>query len=235
MANSKLAVKEQNHDIVKAPDIVIQEAQKASAKLVEIVDRKPKKVIINNEQYLEFEDWQTLGRFYGLFVKTGEVEPVILNGIKGFKARAIVVNKEGLEVGSAESYCMRDEPNWKNKPSFQLASMAQTRAGAKALRNLLSWVAVLAGYKPTPAEEIIEIREELEKKNNSEEKNLYKQMLEKFARAKEKLGEKVYYEILGMWGVEHANQIKSIQKGEAILKQMRRAYNDMVELRKNKK
>src|SRR5262249_527648 len=39
-------------------------------------------------------------------------------------------------------------------PMFQLASMAQTRANAKVLRNVLSWVAVLAGYKPTPAEEI---------------------------------------------------------------------------------
>jgi len=35
--------------------------------------------------------------------------------------------------------------------------MAQTRAGAKALRNVLAWVAVLAGYKPTPAEEIVDV------------------------------------------------------------------------------
>ena len=39
-------------------------------------------------------------------------------------------------------------------PLFQLASMAQTRANAKVLRNVLSWVAVLAGYRPTPAEEM---------------------------------------------------------------------------------
>ena len=32
--------------------------------------------------------------------------------------------------------------------------MAQTRAGAKALRNALAWVVVLAGYRPTPAEEL---------------------------------------------------------------------------------
>jgi hypothetical protein len=39
-------------------------------------------------------------------------------------------------------------------PMFQLRSMAQTRACAKALRNVLAWVVVLAGYAPTPAEEI---------------------------------------------------------------------------------
>jgi hypothetical protein len=32
--------------------------------------------------------------------------------------------------------------------------MAQTRACAKALRNVLAWVVVLAGYAPTPAEEM---------------------------------------------------------------------------------
>ena len=39
-------------------------------------------------------------------------------------------------------------------PLFQLRSMAQTRACAKALRNVLAWVVVLAGYRPTPAEEL---------------------------------------------------------------------------------
>ena len=39
-------------------------------------------------------------------------------------------------------------------PLFQLSSMAQTRACSKALRNVLAWVVVMAGYKPTPAEEL---------------------------------------------------------------------------------
>jgi hypothetical protein len=40
------------------------------------------------------------------------------------------------------------------KPLFQLRSMAQTRACAKVLRNLFAWVIVMAGYKPTVAEEM---------------------------------------------------------------------------------
>ena len=47
-------------------------------------------------------------------------------------------------------------------PLFQLRSMAQTRACAKALSNLFKWVVVLAGYKPTPAEEMTETVEESE-------------------------------------------------------------------------
>jgi hypothetical protein len=40
------------------------------------------------------------------------------------------------------------------KPLFQLRSMAATRAEAKALKGVFSWVVVLAGYQPTPAEEM---------------------------------------------------------------------------------
>jgi len=46
--------------------------------------------------------------------------------------------------------------------------MAQTRAGAKALRNVLAWVAVLAGYKPTPAEEITDVISAPIEENNAE-------------------------------------------------------------------
>jgi hypothetical protein len=59
-------------------------------------------------------------------------------------------------IGAAESMCMRDEPNWRGKPNYAIRSMAQTRAGGKAIRSVFAWVAVLAGYSGTPAEEMDE-------------------------------------------------------------------------------
>jgi len=141
--------------LVQAPEIVLQEAQKAATALQRVVANKRKPVIFKGEQYLEFEDWQTVAKFYGLCTRSVEAVPVEIFGIKGAKARAEVIDlRTGMIVGGAEAYCMRDEENWKEKPWFQLASMAQTRAGAKALRNVLAWVVVLAGYRPTPAEEL---------------------------------------------------------------------------------
>jgi len=55
----------------------------------------------------------------------------------------------------AYGICASDEPNWRGKPEFQLASMAQTRAAGKVLRLLLGWIVTLAGYEPTPAEEMV--------------------------------------------------------------------------------
>jgi hypothetical protein len=73
--------------------------------------------------------------------------------VRGFEARAVAIAADGRELSAAESMCLSDEPNWKDKPLFMLRSMAQTRAAAKALRNVLAWVGVLAGYRPTALDE----------------------------------------------------------------------------------
>lgn len=137
-----------------APGVVVDQATEAAKALQRVLDGKKKKVIVNGERYLEFEDWQTLGRFYGVTVGATETTEIWREGkLLGFSAKAIAW-QQGDQVSAAEASCLRDERNWTDKPEFQLKSMAQTRACAKALRNVLAWVAVLAGYKPTPAEEM---------------------------------------------------------------------------------
>jgi hypothetical protein len=138
-----------------APEIVLAEAQKAAATLKKVIQGKPKPVVINGETYLEFEDWQTVGRFYGYTAGVEEApEFVELGGARGFKATSVALDSKGVIRSRATAYCMDDEDRWTKAPTYQLASMAQTRANAKALRNVLSWVTVLAGYKATPAEEM---------------------------------------------------------------------------------
>lgn len=137
------------------PDQVLAFAHKAAQALMRVVASKPNKFIIRGAQYLGFEDWMTLARFYGLTVSVEWCKSTTNeNKAYGFESRAVVYHGEGVIVSAAESSCFRDEPNWKDKPTFQLKSMAQTRASAKALRNVLAWVAVLGGFKPTPAEEM---------------------------------------------------------------------------------
>lgn len=137
------------------PKVVLEQAMLAAKALQEVISKKKKPVMFNGEQYLEFEDWQTVARFYGYTVQVRETKPVEFGSIKGFEAFAdVLMVRTGQIVSSAESMCMSDEPNWAKKPLFQLRSMAQTRACAKAFRNVLAWVVVLAGYRATPAEEM---------------------------------------------------------------------------------
>lgn len=133
-------------------------AQKSAVFLVDIIKKNNwSRKLGGQGEHVQYEGWQTAGKYYGLSVKTHSAEYVEIGNSHGFKAKATVVNEQtGVEVGSAEAYCMDDEGNWKNKPKFQLASMAQTRAGSKALRQILGFVIALAGYNPTPKEEMTE-------------------------------------------------------------------------------
>ena len=210
MTQEALAVVGEVTDVIvrRAPDVVLAEAQKAAAAIKQVIDAKPTKVVMNGETYLEFEDWQTRGRFYGLTVGVAATKYVQFDDVSGWEATATVtVVSTGAIISSADAMCLNDEPKWSSRakyaseiqlkdgtwleeseaqkversawkwhkpdgaakarpmkrrqlvgeesvPMFQLRSMAQTRACAKALRNVLAWVVVMAGYKPTPAEEL---------------------------------------------------------------------------------
>lgn len=122
-------------------------------KVKEFLESKEKKVFFNGKRYAEYDDFQYIGTFYGITVKTFDPHFVEIGGRKGFHAKAMLL-REQLEVGRAEAFCMDDEPNWRNKPLFQLASMAQTRAAAKAYSNLFRPIVRMAGIEGTPAEEM---------------------------------------------------------------------------------
>lgn len=141
--------------IFREPEIVLQEAQRAAKALMQVVKSKGPGVWINGEQFLEYEDWLTLARFYSMTPRLKSVEPCEHEGAKGWKATVdVLLIPTNQVIGSAEAMCLRDEPKWAKRPSFQLSSMAQTRAGSKALASVLRWVVVLAGFKGTPSVEV---------------------------------------------------------------------------------
>ncbi len=186
----------------REPSLILEEAHRAARALKGVLDAKPNKVMFGGEQYLEFEDWATVGQFYAIKPVTRHTRPVEFGDIRGWEATVDAIHvPTGRVVGSADAMCCTDEEKWRGRPkyewlcvtktmglvadppkheliwekgtdgksrpkkervhvgeesvpAFQLRSMAQTRAGAKALRNALAWVVVLAGYRPTPAEEL---------------------------------------------------------------------------------
>lgn len=151
----ELVVMEPSSLAAATPEEVLACAQRAAAALERVVAGKSRKVVLNGEQYLEFEDWQTVGRFYGVTAEVVWARFVQCGSAQGFEARAVVhALTSGEVLSAAEAVCLSDEPMWSPRPLYQLKSMAQTRACAKALRNVLAWVVVLAGYRPTPAEEM---------------------------------------------------------------------------------
>ena len=196
----------------REPEEVLAQARKCAIALKGVLDLKPadKKVIFNNEEYLEREDWGTVANFYNCTAKSTETRYLQYGEVVGFEAVAVVIDRmSGIEIGRAESMCLNDEENWgkvpkyewedklddngkkiwnpnlrkgkggyeakkvkvgeTQKPLFQLRSMAQTRAEAKALKSVFGWVVVLAGYRATPAEELTG-HEDFERGNGREQK-----------------------------------------------------------------
>lgn len=136
-------------------EMVAAAHQKAKT-LESIVEQAKLYTIINERKYLQVEAWQTIGRAYGYTARSGEVEIVYdQNGTElGLMARSTIYDANGTAVGGAEGYCMNDETTWANRPFYARAGMAQTRSISRGFRQMLSWVVVLAGYAPTPAEEM---------------------------------------------------------------------------------
>ena len=122
MENETGLVTRQSDDIgiFIPPEVVLDNAMIAAKSLMKVVSLKKKPVIMNGEQYLEYEDWQTCGQFYGYTVKTGDAVLVEIDGVKGAKAHADLINfRTGEVIGGAEAYCMRDEEKWNTRPKYE--------------------------------------------------------------------------------------------------------------------
>jgi len=154
MQDAITPVQLQNTNELLDPQLALEFGSKSARLLKDIVVKNKWTTKIQGKDYLQFEAWQTLAKFYGMTVKTVDTKYVEYGSAKGFEATSVVLDRNGNEVGGAEALCLDDEMNWRGKPLYAIKSMAQTRAGAKALRQMLSWVVVLAGYAPTPKEEM---------------------------------------------------------------------------------
>ena len=132
-------------------DAVAEAGEKAKV-LAEVVESCNLYATISGRKYLTVEAWQTIGVGYGITARIEWTRP--LEG-GGWEARAVAVDANNVERAAAESEAGRsDDSPWDSRPAYQQRSMAQTRAVSKSLRSCLSWVVVLAGYAPTPAEEM---------------------------------------------------------------------------------
>jgi len=138
---------------------MLAEAADRAAALMEYVKhgRSGAVAVIQGKDYLKVEAWTTAALFSGLQAQILEVERVpadLAEPLRAYKAWAGLYNREGQRVAAAMSICSRDEPRWAQASENAVLSMAQTRATSKACRLALSFIVVLAGYQPTPAEEV---------------------------------------------------------------------------------
>ena len=132
------------------PSEVIEAAKRTAQPLVDVIRSQKLAVKIGPSEHVRVEGWTLLGSMLGVFpvcVWTRQME-------NGWEARVEARTRSGEIVGAAEAECLRSEKTWASRDDYALRSMAQTRATSKALRQPLGFVMQLAGFNPTPAEEM---------------------------------------------------------------------------------
>ncbi len=144
--------------IALTPAEVVENASIQAKLLMDIVEKTGCFQLIAKKKYLQVEAWETIGAFNRVHAVVESVNPIIKEGETiGYQAMVNLM-KGGEVVGGAimpafftGSCCKGKEGDAKHNAAM---SAAQTYATSKAYRMNFSYIAILAGYEPTPAEEM---------------------------------------------------------------------------------
>jgi hypothetical protein len=133
------------------PDLALERMAHLAELLMNVVRERKLVQKIGGNEYLRAPAWSVLAGLTGLSPATARVEKIE----DGWLARVEVLRiADGVVISAAEQVCTRKEARWARAEDHALLGMAQTRAASRALRGPLMQVVELAGFKPTPVEEM---------------------------------------------------------------------------------
>ena len=146
-------IEQQQTSLIDAPPAErIATAARIADELKRIVDQQQLYTKIGAGKHVHVDGWVLLGNLCGVVPR----EVALTEDAEGnaFAEVELIRISDGGVVGRASGMCGVDEPTWSTRPRYARRSMAVTRAAGKAFRLSFSWVMTLAGYAPTPAEEM---------------------------------------------------------------------------------
>lgn len=141
------------------PDEILKKATGIANVLAGLIEQQGlAKDVGGRKKHVEVGGWQALGTMLGAFggqplhAETQWTRP--LPDGDGWEACVEIRTPGGVVVGRAEAMCDRSESKWRSRDNYAIRSMAETRAESRAFRRAVGWIVALAGYNPTPAEEM---------------------------------------------------------------------------------
>jgi hypothetical protein len=172
--------------MARHPKELIKEARLCADELMRAVVKNEWAIKLGGKKpHLMYEAWAFLAAAYHITprIVPGLTRLITIGDVMGFEAEAEAYHVPNrLVISTGNAMCLNDEENWGLRakyewsgpngnrsrtkvgetptPLFQLRSMAQTRAAAKALKGPLSWIVAMAGFEPTAAEEGVRENEE---------------------------------------------------------------------------
>lgn len=145
--------------VYEDPTVILDRAIKWANALMKIVTEKGMFAAIHEKQYLEVEAWQLVAMFSRSYAIPREPVPM-LNGdgdLVGYQCTTDLY-QNGIIIGSGTSSCGLDAFSTKDREGSDqhkaAKSTAQTWSISRAIKNSYGFVAKLAGFETTPADEM---------------------------------------------------------------------------------
>ena len=136
------------------PENMIANASRLAAALRDIVEQQKLYATISGKKYPQVEAWSTIGRMDNVVAR--ESAKPIRQDDGSYEAEVELIRlSDGMVIGRASAICgMPDDRPWNTRAEYARRSMAVTRATSRAFRQQYSWIMALAGYEPTPSDEM---------------------------------------------------------------------------------
>lgn len=147
-------------NVSAGPTDMLERATVIATALAKMVDAQKLYSEIRGKKYPQVEAWQTIGRMDNVVAR--EASRPIQHEDGSWEAEVELVRlSDGMVIGNGSALCGAKGDNpWDSRPAHQRRSMAVTRATSRAFRQQYSWIMALAGYEPTPADEMPDERGE---------------------------------------------------------------------------
>jgi hypothetical protein len=136
------------------PAEMMAKATSLANALRDMVEAQKLYAVISGKKYPQVEAWMTIGRMDNVVAR--ESSRPIRHDDGSYEAEVELVRlSDGMVIGRASALCgMPDDKPWATRAEYARRSMAVTRATSRAFRQQYSWIMALAGYEPTPADEM---------------------------------------------------------------------------------
>ena len=136
------------------PEHMIARASGLATALSKMVEAQKLYTVIQGKKFPNVEAWQTIGRLDNVVAR--EADRPERNDDGSWEATVELVRlSDGMVIGNGSAICGAPKDGlWTNRPDHEKRSMAVTRATSRAFRQQYAWIMALAGYQPTPADEM---------------------------------------------------------------------------------
>lgn len=136
------------------PEAMLLRATAIATALSAMVEQQGLYTVIQGKKYPQVEAWQTIGRMDNVVAREATAPTVDAEGAWTAEVELVRLS-DGMVIGNGSAMCgSKGDRPWDSRPAHQRRSMAVTRATSRAFRQQYSWIMALAGYEPTPADEM---------------------------------------------------------------------------------